>query len=61
MCKELFCGLNVDTVPEFRVYMDEPRNTVTIVGSGFIFEHGTSWLQRESRIHFIAVLILGLL
>ena len=54
-------GLNVDTVPEFRVYMDEPRNIATIAGSGFIFEHGTAWVQRGSRIHFIAVLILGLL
>ena len=54
-------GLGVDTVSEFIVYIDEPRNiVVTITGSRSMFEHGISWVQRESHVHFIAVLILGL-
>lgn len=53
-------GLGVDTVPEFRVYMDERRNIVTIAGSRSMFEHGTFYVQRDSRVYFIAVLILGL-
>ena len=60
--QEVVRGLGVDTVAGFRIYTDEPRNIfVTIAGSRSMFEHGTSWVQRESRVHFSAVLILGLL